>query len=83
MFTKSIFGHVSIHTPGLLSFMIRAIYLYSFPILLLRGVEKPPRIFTGEISIEKEDSIANIFFALDKMLRDYNHLFPPPLEFPE
>lgn len=83
MFAKSTFGHVSIHSPGLLSFMIRAIYLYCLPILLLRGVEEPPRIFTGEASIEKEDSATNIFFALDKILRDYDHLFPPPLDFPE
>jgi hypothetical protein len=63
--------------------MIRAIYLYCFPILVLCRAEEPPKALAGEFSAEKEDLAANIFFALDQMLRKYDHLFPPPLEFPD
>ena len=81
--TKSIFGHISILSPELLSFMIRAIYLYCFPILLLCRDENPPKVLAGERSVGKEENAFNIFLALDKIIRTYDHLFPPEFELPE
>lgn len=83
LLTKSVFGHVSILSPELLSFMIRAIYLYCFPILLLCRSENPPKAFAGKYSAEKDENASRIFLALDEIMRTYDHLFPPEFEFPE
>jgi hypothetical protein len=83
MISLSILGHVSIHSPSLLSFVIMEIHRFGVVIFHLVASDNPPVALKSAKYSSSYPSLLTAFLTLQEMTQRYSEMLPPPFNFPD
>jgi hypothetical protein len=78
-FRLSPLGHVSIHSPGLLSLIISEVHWFGAVITNSYALNPPPPLFRDERAIPSLGSMFAAGLTLDALVKKYDAELPPPL----
>jgi|GEM_PF-2835679 len=78
----SLVGHVSLHSPQLLSWVIYVVYYFIAIVIRLLISDKLPLAFQGEVSDETMDSLFVAALSYQELVFKHSQDLPPPLTVP-